>query len=58
MSALHWAAQWGNLPVVKMLVRQGADLNLPQDGSHTSPMWTPLHKAVNPGRLEVVEFLI
>jgi len=52
-SALHVAAAEGNLPVLKLLVKKGGNLNL-QDMNG----WTPLHCAASNGHLKVCEYLL
>ncbi len=37
MSLLHWACDRGNLEVVKLLVRRGADINI-QDTDKQTPL--------------------
>ena len=58
INAIDWAAQYGNLPMLKILLANGVDINLTQEGKKASKMWTPLYHAVNEGHVDVVEFLI
>ncbi|XP_040565115.1 uncharacterized protein [Lepeophtheirus salmonis] len=53
-TALHLAAEKGILPVAKLLVEGGADVNIRNE----SPGWTPLHFASYEGHLELVKFLV
>ena len=50
---LHAAAAGRSLPVVKLLIERGADLNARQHGA-----WTPLHAAAAAGDLEMVSALV
>ena len=58
MSALHHAADKNNVPMVKLLLKHGANINLESCGKHCSSRDTPLNKAATRGHLEVVKFLI
>ncbi|RPA97778.1 ankyrin, partial [Choiromyces venosus 120613-1] len=67
VTALCWAANTGNLDMVKLLVEEGgADVNLscgcwhaPWNGGElTSLLLTPLHFAAIRGHLSVVQFLV
>jgi hypothetical protein len=49
-TALMFAAQYGELPLVKRLIERGAEVN--QTG------WTALHYAASTGQLSVVEYLL
>lgn len=51
--ALYYAAESGNLPLVKLLIEKGADIN-------GSPLYkaVPLETAASLGHLEVVKFLL
>ncbi|KAL3667163.1 hypothetical protein V7S43_008099 [Phytophthora oleae] len=52
-SALNHAALLGHLKICELLIKYGANINLPaHDGS------TPLHKAAQGGRAEVVQLLV
>jgi tRNA threonylcarbamoyladenosine modification (KEOPS) complex Pcc1 subunit len=53
MTPLHFAASKGHLPVVELLVNNGAFLD-------ASNIWdkTPLHFAANNGHLDVVQYLV
>lgn len=53
MSPIHHAAENGNLGIVELLEKHGADLN-----SKTDKGWTPLHFAVVRGRTNIVQYLI
>ncbi|XP_037072516.1 protein phosphatase 1 regulatory subunit 27-like [Pollicipes pollicipes] len=53
LTALHQAALDGNLPVVRILVRFGADVNCRDEDS-----WTPLHAACSMGHHHVARFLV
>ena len=50
---LLWAALKGHVHVMKFLVDQGADVNLPTTDGQTSLMW-----AANESRVEAVKFLL
>ena len=52
LTALHQAALDGNLPVVRILARFGADLNCRDTDS-----WTPLHAACSMGHHHVARFV-
>lgn len=52
-TALHLAALWGQLRIVKFLLFQGARIN---QGNHIG--YTALHLASQEGHVEVVEFLL
>ncbi|XP_077414791.1 protein phosphatase 1 regulatory subunit 27 [Vanacampus margaritifer] len=53
MAALHEAVLTGNLEVVKLLVKYGADVNQrDEDG------WTPLHMACSDGFPEIASYLL
>jgi hypothetical protein len=52
-TALHWAAQAGNLSVVEIFTEHGADID-----ARDINLVTPLHKAVQGGHLPVVAYLI
>ena len=58
MNAIHWAADHGNLPMLKILLAKGVDINLTQEGKKASTMRTPLHNAVEEGHVDVIKFLI
>ncbi|KAF0308849.1 Protein phosphatase 1 regulatory subunit 27 [Amphibalanus amphitrite] len=53
LTALHQAALDGNLPVVRILTRFGADLNCRDTDS-----WTPLHAACSMGHHHVARYLL
>ncbi|VDO32464.1 unnamed protein product, partial [Brugia timori] len=55
-SALHIAAQNGNLPILDLLIEAGADVNSMAGPSALCA--TPLHVAAVAGRLEAVRHLI
>ncbi len=50
---LHWAAMWGHVDAVKLLLEKGAEIDAPDSSG-----LTPLHWAAWQGRLEVVKYLI
>ena len=52
-SALHFAAAFGDINLIEMLVKQGLDVNIGDDEG-----WTPLHNAANRGQLESVRTLL
>lgn len=53
-TALHWAASWGHLEVVRFLVEdRGADVN-----AREARGWTALLGAARFGYLEVIRFLV
>ncbi len=58
-TALHQAAFHGNLAVVDLLMRNGADVNASRDVAHASGEWseTPLAVAYTMGHFRVGEFL-
>ena len=58
MSALHWAADHNNVPMVKLLLKHGPNINLEGCGKHCNSRDTPLNEAAKDGELEVVKFLI
>ncbi len=51
-TALRWAATFGNLGVVKYLVRQGADANVPDNRGQTPLGWARVF-----GHGDVVDYL-
>jgi len=54
MTALHWAAEGGNLEIADLLVRQGADVSaVTRLGAYT-----PLHLASRGGHGDVVQLLL
>ncbi|XP_045472381.1 uncharacterized protein LOC123679068 [Harmonia axyridis] len=53
MTALHYAAKNGNLSIIDILLRHGADVN-----SKNMENYTPLHFAVRNGHLEAVKALL
>ena len=53
VSVLFYAVQYGNLPLVKLLVEKGCDVN-----EQLSNLYTPLMYAVRNNRIEVVKFLL
>jgi hypothetical protein len=65
-TALHLAARFGHLDVVKMLLAHGADINVQSNSRSESNMsnadfnvgWTPLHEAAEQGELEAVRMLL
>ena len=50
---LHYAASVGNLPMTKLLVGEGADLNIPDQGGST-----PLKQAAQMGQAETAVWLL
>ena len=58
MSALHYAASKNNVPMVKLLLEHGANINLESKGKHCNSRDTPLNDAVTSGHLDIVKFLI
>ncbi|OTB07210.1 hypothetical protein M426DRAFT_8938 [Hypoxylon sp. CI-4A] len=52
-SALHWACHGGNIPVLKLLLDAGANVNVQDYGGQT-----PLMKAAHRGNAECVEALL
>jgi len=60
-SELHWASKNENLPKVKELIKNGADVNLLLKEAKSDHEWsrgTPLHWASASGQLDVVKYLI
>ena len=57
-SALHHAAGKNNVPMVKLLLEHGADINLESRAKHCNSRDTPLNEATKEGSLDVVKFLI
>ena len=54
-TALHWAAMFGQLEVVKYLLEKvGAEVNV-KDNQWG---WTALHRAASGGHLEVLKYLL
>lgn len=53
MTPIHHAAELGNVSIVELLAKNGADLN-----SKTDKGWTPLHFAVARSHTNVVRFLL
>ena len=53
MTALHWAAGAGNVPLAALLVEQGADVNVRDQGGST-----PLKRAAHMGQTEAVRWLL
>lgn len=53
MTPLHFAANLGNVKVIELLVKHGADVNA-VDGYNT----TPLHYAEMSGNVRAIEFLV
>jgi len=53
ITALHIAAQYGHLPVVRLLVERGADRSIHDDLYHS----TPVGGATYFGRIEVRDYL-
>jgi len=53
-SALHWAAYMNRLDVIKVLIENGADVNIRERIYNV----TPLHRAVCKGHLDAAKFLI
>ena len=58
MSALHHAAANNNVPMVKLLLEHGANINLEMLGKHCKSQDTPLNDAAQEGNLDVVNFLV
>ena len=54
MTALHWAAERGDLPLARMLIYAGSNIEAGTRIGH----YTPLHIASRNGRTEVVEALL
>ncbi|MCO5169993.1 MAG: ankyrin repeat domain-containing protein [Planctomycetes bacterium] len=54
MGALHWAAGRGALGALRELLRAGAKVDLKSKGDR----WTPLHRAVDEGRVEAARLLL
>jgi len=52
--SLHWAAREGDIKMVEIFIRKGADVNARDDWNGS----TPLHKAANSGHKDVAELLI
>ena len=52
-TALHRAALWSHLSVIKALHEKNANLNVIDEGS-----WTPLHVAVKWNRIKAVDLLL
>lgn len=52
-NSLHWAADGGNLEVIRFLIEQGLDLNQTSKGD-----WKPVDKAVAKGQLEALKLLL
>lgn len=52
-TALHWAAGTGNLALAKLLLEQGAEVDVPDRGGAT-----PLHRAAHMGQAEMVRWLL
>lgn len=50
---LHYAASVGNLPMTKLLIEQGADVNMRDQGGNT-----PLKRATQMGQLETAVWLL
>jgi hypothetical protein len=65
-TALHFAARFGHVDVVKMLLAKGANVNMKSKGRSKSSLpdakfnigWTALHEAAEHGELEVVQILL
>ena len=53
MTPLHQAALDGNLAAVRLLIRNGADVNRIDEDS-----WTPLHAACAEGHADIVKWVI
>lgn len=51
---LHYAAQKGHINIMKVLIRQGADVN----ATETKLRETPLHRAAASGSAQCVELLL
>ncbi len=61
-SALHLAADYGDLPMCKLLIKHGAKVNVQspevEGGSYRNARETPLHHAAAAGNAELVTFLL
>ena len=57
MTAIHMAAKENNLPVVKMLVDKGVDINIQMQYPCDEAPTAPLYLAVTHSRVGIVEFL-
>ncbi|MFA6104387.1 MAG: ankyrin repeat domain-containing protein [Victivallaceae bacterium] len=54
---LLWACQEGDLQIVKLLVRNGADVNI--DDGHATPLYQAVTDFTNPeGRINLVKYLL
>ena len=53
LQIIHWAALWGNVPLMRLLLERDADIN-----ARTKLLETPLLVAAVCGKVEMVEFLI
>ncbi|MBC7750441.1 MAG: ankyrin repeat domain-containing protein [Candidatus Saccharibacteria bacterium] len=52
-NALHLAVRWEAIEAVKLLLREGININQPGDLGHT-----PLHEACSIGNLEITKILV
>lgn len=53
VTALHWAASIGNVPLTALLVDEGANVNILDQGDNT-----PLKRAVHMGQMETAQWLL
>ena len=56
-SVLWVAAEFGNVEIMKLLVKYGADIDAPSAAFHKSPSRTPLDIAIQNGQIEAVAYL-
>jgi ankyrin repeat protein len=52
-AGIHYAARWGQLPVVRALIRAGVQIDSPTTGKET-----PLHKACRTNRVNLCFWLL
>ena len=55
-SPIHYAARYGDMKILELLVQHGANLELETD-TDTGRLWRALHFAAYNGRAEAVQFL-
>jgi uncharacterized protein len=59
LNALHEAMNSHDIVTAKMLIRNGADVNIPtQTNDGFVDGWTPLHFAISHGNVEVILFML